>query len=394
MKIVILGDTHFGGGYALGKSDPQTHLNTRLLDFSNTFDYVIDYMINNSIYHFIITGDIFENRRPQASELSLFSKKIQKLSELGIHTYVVVGNHDLIKEQSVTTVDVLSSLKLPLFHVFTEVEGITIDNINIIFIPFRTREMLNCNTNEEAVERISTLMQFEINKLKENTNIVIGHLMIQGTAIGNAVLETSPGEVVLPQEIFTNIEAVIMGHVHPHLIVKKEPLILHLGSMECKDFSEARHKKYFVEIENKEELCLNFQELPVRKLYDIIVDQSIAPNGRIAAQETINYVNEFSKQNNLEGSIIRIEIIINEKSMYDLNKEIIRQNLKQVYKVNNCIGIFPQIISKRQLRKSNITERNDSVSSFKEYLEFEDDLKIRERMKQYGLRIISEKGKI
>ena len=180
MKIVILGDTHFGGGYSLGKIDSYSHLNMRLLDFSNTFDYVIDYMINNDVKHFFITGDIFDNRRPQASELSLFSKKICRLSELEIHTYIVIGNHDLIKEQNTTTLDVFSSLKLPFVHVFSDIDSIVCNNINIVFLPFRTREMLNCSTNEEAVARTSTFLQYEMKKLNNhNPTIVIGHLMIQ-----------------------------------------------------------------------------------------------------------------------------------------------------------------------------------------------------------------------
>jgi DNA repair exonuclease SbcCD nuclease subunit len=61
----------------LGKTDKSKRLNTRLLDFSKTFDYVIDYMISNEIKVFIITGDIFEHRRPKASELGIFAEKIQ-----------------------------------------------------------------------------------------------------------------------------------------------------------------------------------------------------------------------------------------------------------------------------------------------------------------------------
>ncbi|MFA5048425.1 MAG: metallophosphoesterase [Patescibacteria group bacterium] len=399
MKIVILGDTHFGGGFALGKTDYYTHLNTRLLDFSNSFDYVVDYMINNCVNHFFITGDIFENRRPQASELSLFSKKICRLSELNIHTHIVIGNHDLIKEQSATTLDVLSSLKLPFVHIYSDVESFIckdeVNSINIIFLPFRTCEMLNCTTNEEAVTRISTFLQYEVKKLNnKNPTIVIGHLMVQGTAIGNAVLDASPGEVVLPVEIFKRFNSVIMGHVHQHIIVKKKPLIVHLGSMECKDFGEGKHKKYFLSIEsNNNKLSYCFEQLPVRSLFDFVIDQSLASSGKEATDDVIQQIKNFSQKNDLKDSIIRIEIFINEKCLYDLETESIRRYLKQIHKIYYCVGIFPQVVSKRQLRKASITEHNDPLTSFIEYVELEEDLTIRDKMKLIGSKIITDRGK-
>lgn len=400
MKIVILGDTHFGGGYSFGKVDTNTHLNSRLIDFSNTFDYVIDYMINNNVFHFILTGDIFEHRRPQASELSLFSKKICRLTELGIHTYIVIGNHDLIREQKTTTLDVLGSLKLPLVHIYPDIDSAicasynSSDKINTIFLPYRTREMIDCNSNEEAIKRFTERLQYEIGKLEKNPTIVIGHLMLKGTMIGNAVLEASPGEVVLPLEMFKSVNAVIMGHVHPLMIVKKKPFITYIGSMECKDFGEAKHEKYFLVVENNDKkLSYTFEKLLTRKMYDLEIDQSFAENSKDVIEKSLLYIENFSKENNLDGSIIRVNIATNEKCLYDLNKDLIKQELKQKYKINFCIGIYPQITSKRQLRKSTINEHGNPITSFNQYLELETDADMRERMRKIGTMIIKDRVK-
>jgi exonuclease SbcD len=398
MKVVILGDTHFGGGYSLGKTDAHRHVNTRLIDFSNTFDYVIDYIIANDVSHLIITGDIFEYRRPQASELSLFSKKIRKLIEFGIHTHIVVGNHDMIREQKATTIDVLRSLKLPTVHVYPDIESIVCgedDLINFIFFPFRTRQMLDCLTNEDAAKRLSDRLEYEINGLDSGPIILVGHLMLQGTQIGNAVLETSPGEVVLPTKMFKKLDGVVMGHVHPHMIVrKKKPFMTYIGSMECKDFGEAKHNKYFLVIDNnKGKLKFNFEPLPIRPLHDIIIDQSDVISSKEVIEGSKEYLKEFAETNILDGSIVRVTIIMNERALYGFNKDKIRYFLKKDLKVNRCVGIYPQMVSKRQLRKSSITERNDPLVSFNEFLELELDLSMREKMKKVGTRIIKERGK-
>ena len=398
MKAVILGDTHFGGGYALGKIDVNKHINSRLDDFSNTFDYVIDFMVSNSVSHFIITGDIFEHRRPLASELSLFSKKMRKLMELKIHTYIVIGNHDTIREQKTTTVDVLRSLKLPMVHVFSDIETVSCgerdDLINFTFLPFRSRNMLNCSSNEEAVNRLNDQIQYEVNNISNCfPRLLVGHFMIQGTKLGDAVLENTSDEIVLPLSVFNNYAGVIMGHIHNHHIIQDDPLISYIGSMECKDFNEAKVKKYFVLVENNDnDILFNFEALPVRSLFDIEIDQSLISSAEEIGTNIKEYLIKFSKNKPLENSIVRLTIIVNDLTIYSFNKDKIRRFLKEKLKIHQCAGIYPQVISKRQLRKSSITERNSPVESFKSYLELVPDPIVREKMWNIGVNIIKNRG--
>lgn len=399
MKVVILGDTHFGAGFSLGRVDPHSHLNTRLLDFSHTFDYVVDYMISNGVSHFIITGDVFEYRRPQASELSIFSQKIRRLMDLDIQTHIVIGNHDLIREQRMTSLDVLKSLKIPNLFIYSDIDAAVctdgIESLNIVFFPFRTREMLDCSTNDEAVERLSQRLHYHVDKFNNKMpTIVVGHLMIQGTKIGNAVLEASPGEVVLPPNMFKGLNGVVMGHIHPHMIVRKRPFITYVGSMDCKDFGEANHKKHFlsIDVEDKK-LKYIFEPLPVRPLYDLIVDQSNATNGKQATIGVQNFIKDFASEYDLEGSIIRLSVMVNDKCLFDFNKDIVRRFLRKKYNIFHCVGIYPQLTSKRQLRKSTITEHLSPLKSFSEYLELEDDKDMRENMRIFGTRIIRDRSK-
>jgi exonuclease SbcD len=392
MKVLILGDTHFGASYSLGKNDTNTYLNTRLIDFSNTFDYVIDYMYNNDIKHFILTGDIFEHRRPQASELSLFSDKIKKLIDMNIETHIVVGNHDIIREHRATTVDVLGSLKLPSINIHSDINGVVIGNkINVIFFPFRTKEMLDCVTNTEAVNRLSDHLEYQLKTLNNNLpSIVVGHFMMQGTKIGNVVLEATPREVVLPASMFKCVDAVIMGHVHAHMIIKsKKPFITYIGSMECQDFGESKYDKYFL-ILDTDKMKYTFEKLPVRKIHDISIDQTFASNGKEASINACKNISHLK----LEDSIVKVTIMINEKCLFDLDREYIKKTLRKQFKVYHCVGIYPQIFSKRQLRKASITEGIDPLISFNDYLELEEDAILREGMRIIGTQIIKERGKI
>lgn len=400
MKVVILGDTHFGSGYSMGYMHQYRRINTRLLDFSNTFDSIIDYMVNNSVSHFVITGDIFEHRRPQASELSIFSEKIHRLEEFGIYTHIVIGNHDLIREQKTTTIDVLKNLKLPKTFIYSDIESISCndggkDIINLIFFPFRTRHMLNCTTNEEAVNRLSERLQYEIKGISNNgKKVLVGHLMLQETKLGNTVLEGNAGEVILPCNMFSDLDAVVMGHVHQHQVIQKNPFITYIGSMERKDFGESNIQKYFLLMDlSNDKLVFNFKKLPVRSLYDIVIDQSSAKDGKEARKGVEEYLIQYSKDHKVYGSIVRLTIYLNEQASFDLNKEAIKTFMKEKLKIQYCVGgIHIQIISKRQLRKASITERNDVLVSFYEFLELEEDDEMRKCMREVGTQIIKERS--
>lgn len=395
MKLVILGDTHFGGGYSLGTINSYRQLNSRLIDFSNTFDHVVDFMKSNGVKHFVITGDIFESRRPQASELGLFSEKLQRLSELGIHTHIVIGNHDTICEQSATTIDVLDKLKLPMVHIYSDI-AVTLcldgdEAINLIFFPFRNRQMLDCATNNLAVRRLSERLEYEIDRMSDDPKILVGHLMIQNTILGNAIIEGHTGEVFLPLDMFEKLDGVVMGHIHQHNILQNDPLVTYVGSMERKDFGEAGNPKYFLVVDyTNKKLVYRFEALPVRQLYDIDLD--LSNTGESVNEIYMDSLYNFSKEHKMDGSIIRLNISINDGNIYNIDKNKIISYMKKELNIHHCVNIHTQIISKRQLRKSTITERINPIESFDQYLSLIEDEKMRKRMRSRGIKIINNRG--
>jgi exonuclease SbcD len=386
MKVVILGDTHFGGGYSLGTSNQHKQINTRLIDYANTFDYVVDYMKNHNIKHFVITGDIFESRRPYASELGLFAEKMNRLSEIGITTHIVIGNHDLVQEQSSTTIDVLKNLKLPTVNIHSDIESIKIDDFNIIFLPFRNRQMLNCSSNEEAIERINTKLIYEKNKLS-GPIILVGHFMIDNNdVVSHFATEVESNEIVLPKNMFNGFDGVVMGHIHGHKILRKNPFISYVGSMERNTFGEKDDQKYFL-VFNSDDISFQFEELPIRNLFDIRINQSESNVGAEAFENCCNFITQYHRQNNLKGSIIRLTIVLNESAIVDFQTEKIHNLLKKIG-VFYCVGIYTELLNTRQLRKSVITEKLSPKQSFLEYLTLIEDDGLRELVKRKGLKII------
>jgi DNA repair exonuclease SbcCD nuclease subunit len=390
MKVVVLGDTHFGGGYALGKPHPSLKVNSRLIDFSNTFDYVIDHMINNNIKKLIITGDIFEHRKPQVYELAIFSEKVGRLRSLNIDVHIIIGNHDLIKEYKSTTVDALKELNLSNVYIYSDIGSASFDDLSFVFMPFYNKHMLNTDTNEEAVLKIKERVNFEYKKLT-GYKVIIGHSVIQGTRLGNMLLDGNAGEVIMPLNMFNDFDGAVMGHVHPHqLIQRADPMIAYIGSMEKKDFSDSGLNKYFLIIDTESKPIFKFEPLPVRELYDVEIDKSDIENSDDLTSEVNRYITDFNINNPLKNNIIRLNLLINEKALLNLDKNIIKKHLYDLG-TNYCVGIFTTVVSARQLRKASITERNDPLITFYDYLELESDLNLREKMRQIGTKIITGK---
>ena len=397
MKAVILGDPHFGVGYALGKTDKVRRFNTRLLDFAKTFDYVIDYMISNEIRVLIITGDIFEYRRPKPCELSIFAEKIQRLEEHGIQTHIVAGNHDIIADERTTTIDILQKLKLPGTFVYSDVSSVIYDEenpMNFVFVPYRTKSILGCTSNKESIERVAERIQYEVDKFSGGNKFLIGHFMFKQTMLGSLTLERNADEVVFPIEMFNDFDGTIVGHVHPHQILQKEPFACYVGSMDCKDFGESELNKYFLVIDNSSgDVVFQFEALPTRKLYDIKFELSQITDRDEFVKELKKQLVDFSEEKDLVNSIIRLTVFVSNNIITDFDRDEIKLFLKTQLRVHNCVGIHPLILSKKQLRKSTITEAKEPADAFVEYVneilvsESED---FREKMIECGLEIIKE----
>ena len=84
MKIGIIGDVHIGASYSLGKTDPETQLNSRLLDYANTFNFIIDTFVKNKVSTVILTGDVFESKHPTTAQLNIFSKCLKRATDFGL----------------------------------------------------------------------------------------------------------------------------------------------------------------------------------------------------------------------------------------------------------------------------------------------------------------------
>lgn len=393
MKIGFIGDTHFGAGFNLGKIDPKTQLNSRLLDYAKTFNKIIDGFVKESVKHVVVTGDIFDTRHPTSAQLNIFSKCAQRAISKGMNIMIVVGNHDQQRTISTTTIDIYNSLKIPGISVYSNIEVVKLNDngkdINLIFMPYRDRRMVSghASSNAESVDIIKNELDKATNRLT-GTKIIVGHFMVGKAVTGQTSERFSMSELILPPVIFKDFDAVIMGHVHEHIILRKaNPVVMYIGAMEKISFGEKYHKRVSVILDTDNINNMNIINTSVRNLYEMSFDYSTENNNykHTITDKITSDIDNFNKSFNLNQSIVKLIVKVKENDMYHINQVKIKNFI-----LNKGVDCLTQMqistVSSRKLRNKDITE---TVDGKKAAFDFINQLSEEEEMKKSLLKFAS-----
>ncbi|SVE05755.1 uncharacterized protein METZ01_LOCUS458609, partial [marine metagenome] len=91
MHIVHFSDLHIGvENY--GHINPRTGLSNRLDDFVDTYNEVIDYVINHKTDLVIFAGDAYKSRDPSQTHQKLFAEGLSRMAREGVAVFLVPGN--------------------------------------------------------------------------------------------------------------------------------------------------------------------------------------------------------------------------------------------------------------------------------------------------------------
>ncbi len=370
MKVVIIGDIHLGAGYSFGRPDPETGINSRLIDYNKTLSNIIDYTINKKYELCIMLGDIFETRNPSPQQIVVFYKQLKKLSDAGITTYVISGNHDYIKTRKITSsLDPLKEIHIPNVSVFTDIDLVTFKDsnnevLNVLLMPYRNRQSYDKQSNEDAlIEMTKEISAAKAKAIADSPILLCGHMMMEGTIPSDAG-EYGINELILPFEIFEGIDVVINGHIHRPSILKESPLFIYSGSMECKDFSEKEHQKCFLVYDSKQSGVgsVKFKGIPTRRFIDFDIDYSSN-----MPEEPMQEILLRLENSAITEAVVKVGIRVPETKVSLIDTAAIRSKLHQL-NVSCISDITVSPVISKQLRNQKVNEAPDDISAFKHYV--------------------------
>jgi exonuclease SbcD len=352
LRVLHFADAHIDiANY--GRLDPQTALPIRVLDFLAALDQIVDAAISEPVDLVIFAGDAYKDRNPQPTFQREWGRRMMRLSQAGIPTLMLVGNHDVSPASGrANTLQEFTTLEVSKLHVGDtirllgpEVLGL---QAQIITVPWVSRSRLL--TREEMVgkslENVLALMEDRIVEQiggcieaadPELPLILTAHASVQGATYGSERSVMLGHELVLSGQIVNDrrLDYVALGHIHKHQALTEpgaQPPIIYPGSIERIDFGEVKEHKGFVlaEIE-KRHTEWRFVRLKTRRFLDIIVDTPGADSFMEDVMRQLPHADEVA------GAICRVQLsyprdwepLVDEKAIADRFPEALSLHIQK-----------------------------------------------------------------
>ena len=340
MKILILGDPHIGKSVAIGKSAELGQLNSRIQDQIDLLDWAFDQCQATGTKLIVITGDVYQDFRPHPAVIGIFMRWLKKCERAGIEVHIVMGNHDILRsgQYIVSALDLVSELEMDCATVHKNFNRIELEDLTIVFVPFRDKRMYDVKTKEEALDAVKAELAKAIEEPSSKIKIAIGHLAFDTSIPVGDEISDMMNELFVPTEMFEWFDFVWMGHIHnPQVIQRKGPFAAHIGSLDRSDFSKAEVDidkiAIFIDSERKDK----FIEIPMpnRPLRPVLID---VPAGKDSTEFVINELCLLSKKLPFKDSIMRLEVQLNGAELENVDRDKVESYLKNNLEVYHICG--------------------------------------------------------
>lgn len=268
IRVVHFADLHIGmENY--GHLDPSTGTSSRVKDFLDRLDEVIDYSLSHQADLAIFAGDAFKNRDPDPTQQREFALRIKRLAN-AMPTLLVVGNHDMPGVSTkASSVDIFQALDVPGVLVGHKPEGHIIQTrrgpVFLAWMPYPMRNRLLAREEHQGktIEELETSLRSLVSDILRNLTVqaaqhemprlLAGHFTVEKAFFG------SERSVMLGRDVAVMASAladptwdyVALGHIHRHQEINEghPPPIVYSGSLERIDFGEEAEQKGFCWVE-------------------------------------------------------------------------------------------------------------------------------------------------
>jgi exonuclease SbcD len=410
LKILHFADLHLGVE-TYGHLDSATGLSSRLLDFLNALDQVVDYALEKQVDLVLFCGDAYRSREPTQTHQREFARRINRLSQGGIPIFLLVGNHDLPNATfRATTTEIFDTLAVKNVYVSNRPQIYLIPTnsgtVQIISLPWLrrsallTREETKNLTFDQMNQRLQQVLTGVISANASKLDpalpaILAAHVWVAGAN----VREGSEKSMVIGQEhtlLLSNVahpafDYVALGHIHKHQVLNINPPVVYPGSLERLDFSEEKDDKgfYLVEIDPTKEtgkrlVSFDFHQLVGRRFLTISVN--IEPEDADPTSGVLKAIEE--QQDKVKDAVVRLSIGLPAECEGRLRDNDVRNAVKEAH----YLTIAKDIKRESRLRLGMWTaEEITPLDALKAYLEAKKIAPERAKLLlQYGDRLIQE----
>ena len=350
MRILHFSDLHIGvENY--GRTDPKTGLSTRLGDFLDSLEQVVEFALNEGVDLVLLAGDAYKGRDPTQTHQREFAKRLNRLSKAGIPTFLLVGNHDLPAASSrATAVDIFPTLEVANIHVGNSLKTYDVATpsgpLQVLAVPWPRRSAILSREDSRGMsieqvrqileERLTDGIEVAASQLDPTIPAILtGHVTVNGATVGTerSMMLGQDHVLLVSALVRPQVEYVALGHIHKHQILRPDPpMVVYSGSLQRVDFSEEGDEKGFCVIDldpaapqGQRMTKFEFHKLDARSF--VTVDVTLEPQD---VDPTATVVRAIARKE-IAGAVVRVRISLAAESDAHLKETEIRAALEPAH---------------------------------------------------------------
>ncbi|MBK6328052.1 MAG: exonuclease SbcCD subunit D [Chloroflexi bacterium] len=323
LRVLHFADAHIDiANY--GRHDSETALPIRVMDFLAALDQIVETAVSEPVDLVIFAGDAYKDRNPQPTFQREWGKRMMRLSQAGIPTLLLVGNHDVSPATGrAHTLHEFTTLQVPHIHVADTIRLFGPEELGvaaqIIAVPwvstsrFMAYEELADKAREEILTAAEDVVAERVARLIAAADpnlplILTAHASVQGAVFGSERAVMLGHELVLSGSLVNDkrLDYVALGHIHKHQALSAKgshPPIVYPGSIERIDFGEAKEQKGFVLATiGRGQTEWQFKKLKTRRFIDIKIDSANADTFMA------DVMSQLPSQSMIAGAICRVQL--------------------------------------------------------------------------------------
>ena len=355
MRILHFSDLHIGvENY--GRTDPSTGLSTRLGDFLDALDELVDFALADGVDVVVLAGDAYKGRDPTQTHQREFARRLLRLSEAGIATFLLPGNHDLPAATGrAHAVEIFSTLQVPNVYVGASLQTYTVPTragpLQVLAVPWPSRgamlareesrglsiEEIRAETERRMTMAIASRAR-EIDP--ELPAILAGHVTVNGATVG------SERSMMLGNDHVLNVSAVqrpeldyvALGHIHKHQVLRPAgadgPAVAYSGSLQRVDFSEESDDKGFCVVDVDPRIPQG-RRLTEFRFHNVAARPFVTVNAVVPENEQNPgaFVTRAISRRRVNGAIVRVRIRLSSEQSAKLRDTDLRPSLSAAHYV-------------------------------------------------------------
>lgn len=343
VKILHFSDAHIDMVQG-GRRDPASGFSIRTLDFLKALDTIVDTAIEKKVDLVLFAGDAYRDPTPVPTYQREWGKRMMRLSDAGIPTLMIAGNHDSTPAGGkASALQEYDTLRIPYLNLARSIKIWSPEELNqvpvqVLTIPWISRSRMVARDQtfkdvaadgEDPVLNLQNTIADEAERMIAEADpslplILMTHYSVVGAEFSSNQMVSLGKEVTLPLSLVRNprLAYTALGHIHKYQNLNngKQPPVIYPGSIERVNFGESNETKGFILAEiSRDAASYQFVALETRPMYNLKVKIDSAENFQQQVMDAL------PPEDKIQDAMIALEIIYPEEWLYAFNERELRR---------------------------------------------------------------------